>query len=224
MVFRGGEVCITLLFAPEHGVVKYVARSCLRRNFVFWYVARCCLHLNRCGKEYRKHHAFLQTTVLENSIPSIPSIPRTHRVYSTAQTLRVPHREVCPAPRAKVERLLTARVQHTQTPNSTANNRVQHTRDNKPHRKQTRATYPGGDQREPPKNSAFFESGRGVRGEGENFFSREKKFSPFPRFPKQPPHKHLQRTEQYLLGFEVPEAVVFFAAGGEFCEEGVIFF
>ena len=76
------------------------------------YVARCCLRLNRYGKEYREHHAFLQTTVLENSIPSIPSIPRTHRVYSTAQTLRVPHREVCPAPRAKVGRLLTARVPH----------------------------------------------------------------------------------------------------------------
>ena len=77
------------------------------------YVARCYLHLNRYGKEYRKHHAFLQTTVLENSIPSIPSIPRTHRVYSTAQTLRVPHREVCPDPRAKVGRLLTARVPRT---------------------------------------------------------------------------------------------------------------
>jgi len=76
------------------------------------YVARCCLHLNRYGKEYRKHHAFLQTTVLENSIPSIPSIPRTHRVYSTAQTLRVPHREVCPDPRAKVGYLQTARVPH----------------------------------------------------------------------------------------------------------------
>jgi hypothetical protein len=81
------------------GVVKYIARS--------------CLHLNRYGKEYREHHAFLQTTVLENSIPSIPSIPRTHRVYSTAQTLRVPHREVCPDPRAKVGNLLTARVPHT---------------------------------------------------------------------------------------------------------------
>jgi len=98
MVFRGGEVCRTQLFAPEHGVVKYVAR--------------CCLHLNRYGKEYRKHYAFLQTTVLENSIPSIPSIPRTHRVYSTAQTLRVPHREVCPDPRAKVGYLQTARVPH----------------------------------------------------------------------------------------------------------------
>ena len=81
----------------------------------------------------------------------------------------------------------------------------------KPRPKQTRATYPGrpqttacniprqqaapqtkecsipgGDQREPPKNPAFFESGRGVRGEGENFFSREKKFSPFPRLKKHP--------------------------------------
>ena len=37
----------------------YVARSWLRRNFVFWYVVRCCLHLNRYGKECRKHHAFL---------------------------------------------------------------------------------------------------------------------------------------------------------------------
>jgi hypothetical protein len=92
------------------------------------YVARSCLHLNRYGKEYRKHHAFLQTTVLENSIPSIPSIPRTHRVYSTAQTLRVPHREVCPDPRAKVGRLLTARVQHTPTTSCAANKRVRHTR------------------------------------------------------------------------------------------------
>ena len=100
MIFRGG----------------YVARGWLRRNFVFWYVARGCLHLNRYGKEYRKHHAFLQTTVLENSIPNIPSIPRTHRVYSTAQTLRVPHREVCPDPRAKVGYLLTARVQLMCTP------------------------------------------------------------------------------------------------------------
>ena len=90
----------------------YVARGWLWRSLAFGYIARCCFHLNRYGKEYRKHHAFLQTTVLENSIPSIPSIPRTHRVYSTAQTLRVPHREVCPDPRAKVGRLLTARVPH----------------------------------------------------------------------------------------------------------------
>ena len=40
----------------------------------------------------------------------------------------------------------------------------------------------GCDQREQP-HPAFFEKGWGVRGEGENFFSHGKKFSPSPRFP-----------------------------------------
>jgi len=62
-------------------------------------------------------------------------------------TARVPHREVCPDPRAKVGRLLTARVPHREVcPDPRAKvgrlltARVQHTRGD---RKQTRATYPG---------------------------------------------------------------------------------
>ena len=49
---------------------------------------------------------------------------------------------------------------------------------------------------------AFLEKRRGVRGEGKNLFSREKKFFPFPREPF-----HFNRTagECYLLnrGFAV---------------------
>ena len=52
-----------------------------------------------------------------------------------------------------------------------------------PRRKQVRATHLRGEQREPQKNSAFFESERGAWGKSENFFSREKKFSPSPRTP-----------------------------------------
>ena len=56
-------------------------------------------------------------------------------------------------------------VQHTQTPSRAADNRVRHTR---------------ADQRKAQKDPAFFESGRGVRGEGENFFLVKKIFRPFP--------------------------------------------